>query len=58
MTTPKLKNIVSIITTSLSEKKIPFALIGAMALSCYGMPRFSADIDFLSVEEQQEMYWI
>jgi hypothetical protein len=50
MTTPKLKHVVSIVTGSLSEKKIPHALIGAMALSFYGMPRFTADIDVLSDE--------
>ncbi|MCU0600690.1 MAG: nucleotidyltransferase family protein, partial [Desulfobacterales bacterium] len=53
MVTPKLKHVVSVITAGLSEKKIPHALIGAMALSSYGMPRFSADIDLLSVEEQR-----
>jgi hypothetical protein len=50
MTTPKLKHVLSIICTSLSEKKVPHALIGAMALSLYGMPRFTADIDLLSDE--------
>jgi hypothetical protein len=54
MATPKLKHVVSIITSSLSEKKIPHALIGAMALSCYGMPRFTADMDFLSDETHRK----
>jgi hypothetical protein len=55
MTTPKLKHVLSIICTNLREKNTPHALIGAMALSSYGMPRFSADIDLLSVEEQRKV---
>lgn len=48
MTTPKLKHLLSILCSHLSEKKVPHAIIGAMALSLYGMPRFTADIDLLS----------
>lgn len=50
MTTPKLKRILSILCGHLSEKRVPHAIIGAMALSLYGMPRFTADIDLLSDE--------
>lgn len=48
MTTPKLKRVLSILCARLSEKRVPHAIIGAMALSLYGMPRFTADIDLLS----------
>ena len=54
MTTPKLKHVLSIICTNLRDNKVPHALIGAMALSSYGMPRFSSDIDMLSVEQRRE----
>jgi len=50
MTTPKLKNVLSILCRQLGEKDVPHAIIGAMALSLYGMPRFTADIDLLSDE--------
>ena len=50
MTAPKLKHVLSIICGTLSEKRVPHAIIGAMALSLYGMPRFTADIDLLSDE--------
>jgi len=50
MTTPKLKHVLSIICDNLSQKGVPHAIIGAMALSLYGMPRFTADIDLLSDE--------
>ncbi|MDF1594165.1 MAG: hypothetical protein P1P89_21865 [Desulfobacterales bacterium] len=45
-TTPeKLTNILTIITRNLKQSRIPFAVIGAMALGLYGLPRFTADID-------------
>lgn len=48
MTSPKLKKMMEIITLCLDEKKIPFAVIGAMALGSYGLPRFTADIDIMA----------
>ncbi len=38
----------SMLTRRFDEQNIPFAAIGAMALSAYGLPRFTADIDLLS----------
>jgi hypothetical protein len=54
MKTPMLKNVLSIICGNLSEKRVPHAIIGAMALSLYGMPRFTADIDLLSDEQHRK----
>jgi len=51
---PKLKQVVSILCGELSERRVPHALIGAMALSLYGMPRFTADIDLLTDEQQRK----
>ncbi|MDA3896881.1 MAG: nucleotidyl transferase AbiEii/AbiGii toxin family protein [Desulfobacteraceae bacterium] len=48
MTPPKLKKVLSILCGQLSKKGVPHAIIDAMALSLYGMPRFTADIDLLS----------
>ena len=43
----------SIISNNLSEKQIPFCLIGAMALGIYGLPRYTSDIDLLT----EENFW-
>lgn len=48
MTTKKLITITEIVSEKLSENQIPFALIGAMALAAYGLPRYTADIDVLT----------
>ncbi|MCP4633356.1 MAG: hypothetical protein GY855_10555 [candidate division Zixibacteria bacterium] len=48
MKSNKLANMLSIISDNLSQKQIPFCLIGAMALGVYGLPRYTADIDLLS----------
>jgi len=48
MTTPELVNILRLINRRFKEKQIPFAMIGAMALAMYGIPRFTTDIDLLS----------
>lgn len=53
MTTPKLKNVLSIICGSLSDNGVPHALIGAMAMALYGLPRYTADIDLLSDEQHR-----
>lgn len=50
MTTPRLCSMVSILHQKLSEKGVAHALIGAMALALYGIPRYTADIDLLSDE--------
>lgn len=54
MTTPKLKRVLSILCDNLTKKQVPHAIIGAMALSFYGMPRFTADIDLLSDEPHRK----
>ncbi|RLC22166.1 MAG: hypothetical protein DRI57_00540 [Deltaproteobacteria bacterium] len=48
MTPKKLTNILEIISKNLTRKNIPFAVIGAMALGAYGLPRYTADVDLLS----------
>ena len=48
MTSQKLSNMLRIITDNLSDNEIPYALIGAFALSLYGLPKFTADIDLLT----------
>lgn len=54
MTAPKLKHVLSILCDNLEKKQVPHAIIGAMALSFYGMPRFTADIDLLSDETHRK----
>jgi len=44
----KLNNVLTIITRNLKQNQIPFAVIGAMALGLYGLPRFTADIDLIT----------
>jgi hypothetical protein len=48
MLTTKLTNILNIISDNLSQNKIPFAIIGALALGFYGLPRYTSDIDLLT----------
>ena len=48
MESKKLANMLSIISDNLSQKQIPFCLIGAMALGVYGLPRYTSDIDLLT----------
>jgi len=44
----KLTTVLKTITDNLEQEQIPFSLIGALALSLYGLPRFTADIDLLT----------
>ena len=48
MESKKLANMLSIISDNLSQRQIPFCLIGAMALGVYGLPRYTSDIDLLT----------
>ena len=48
MESKKLTNMLSIIADNLSQKQIPFCLIGAMALGIYGLPRYTSDIDLFT----------
>ena len=48
MRSKKLTNILKIITDNLIQEHIPYSLIGALTLSLYGLPRFTADIDILT----------
>ena len=48
MTSQKLVRMLDIISGELRERKIPYSLIGALALGIYGSPRFTADIDILT----------
>jgi predicted nucleotidyltransferase len=48
MSSKKLTNVLKIITDNLAQEQIPYSLIGALALSLYGLPRFTADIDFVT----------
>ena len=53
MIPPKLHNILKTITDNLATDQVPYALIGALALSLYGLPRFTADIDLLT----EDRFW-
>ena len=46
--TEKLSKVLEIIARNLTQNKIPFAVIGAMALGSYGLPRFTSDIDLIT----------
>ncbi|MCJ7774718.1 MAG: hypothetical protein MUP22_16460 [Desulfobacterales bacterium] len=48
MLTTKLSNILNIVSDNLSQNKILFAIIGALALGFYGLPRYTSDIDLLT----------
>ena len=43
--TEKLSKVLEIITRNLTQNKIPFAVIGAMALGSYGLPRIAENPD-------------
>ncbi len=45
--TEKLNKVLEIISRNLTQNKIPFAVIGAIALGLYGLPRFTSDIDLI-----------
>ncbi len=53
MASTKLQKILSIINRRFQEEQTPFAVIGAMALGAYGLPRFTADIDLLAKDENR-----
>jgi len=44
----KLPKVLQIIADNLTQEQIPYSLIGAFALSLYGLPKFTADIDLLT----------
>lgn len=46
--TEKLNKVLEIISRNLTQNKIPFAVIGAIALGLYGLPRFTSDIDLIT----------
>jgi hypothetical protein len=48
MGSQKLMKILSVIGGQMDSRQIPFALIGALALGMYGIPRFTADLDLLA----------
>ncbi|MBW2369104.1 MAG: hypothetical protein JRH15_14600 [Deltaproteobacteria bacterium] len=54
MTVPKLNKLLSIIGGKLSDNHVSHALIGAMAMALYGIPRYTADIDLISDERHRE----
>ncbi|MCJ8503020.1 hypothetical protein [Desulfatitalea alkaliphila] len=47
-TNPHLQNVVTQLCDTLTKAAIPHAMIGAMALGFYGIPRYTADIDLIS----------
>jgi hypothetical protein len=53
MISQKLPKVLQIIADNLKGGNIPYALIGAFALSSYGLPKFTADIDLLT----EGHYW-
>ncbi len=48
MTSQKLPKVLQIIADNLKERNIPYTLIGAFALTIYGLPKYTADIDLLT----------
>ena len=48
MVSQKLPRVLKIVADNLAENDIPYALIGAFAMSLYGLPKFTADIDLLT----------
>lgn len=48
MPTEKLNKVLEIISRNLTQNKIPFAVVGAIALGLYGFPRFTSDIDLIT----------
>jgi hypothetical protein len=46
--TEKLTKVLEIISQNLTQNKIPFAVVGAIALGLYGFPRFTSDIDLIT----------
>jgi len=46
--TEKLNNLLDIIARNLTQNKIPYAVIRAIALSLYGLSRFTSDIDLIT----------
>lgn len=48
MISQKLPKVLQIIADNLTQEHIPYSLIGAFALSLYGLPKFTADIDLLT----------
>ena len=50
MPTAKLNKVLEIIGRNLSQGKVPFAVIGALALGVYGLPRFTSDIDLITAK--------
>lgn len=48
MPTEKLTKVLEIISQNLTQNKIPFAVVGAIALGLYGFPRFTSDIDLIT----------
>lgn len=48
MISQKLPKLLQVIADNLTQKQIPYSLIGAFALSLYGLPKFTADIDLLT----------
>lgn len=54
MTTPKIKYVLDRLCAELSRHGIAHSVIGAMALAFYGIPRFTADVDILAEETDQE----
>lgn len=48
MSSPKLTAMMSILSERFTERKVPFCLIGALALGFYGLSRYTADIDMMA----------
>ena len=45
---PKIPSILGSVSRQLNAHHVPYALIGAMAMSLYGFSRYTADIDLIS----------
>lgn len=45
---PKIRSVLGVVSRRLTEHDVAYALIGAMALGVYGLPRYTSDIDLLA----------
>ena len=45
---PKIPNVLGTVSRHLDQQRIPCALIGALALGLYGLPRYTSDIDLMA----------
>ena len=53
MSSQRLQKMLEVITEQFDAHKIPFAIIGAIAMGLYGIPRYTADLDLIADRDDQ-----